>query len=141
MYYIDTNVWIYAVTAHPKYGPACKDVLDSIEKKGIRAMVSTQVLSEVVGVLYRYYKVKDTTLQIDAILSYPIEAVVVTPDVVRRGAEYARDYNVLPYDGIHVAIASKYATNRIISADRELDKIDFVERIDPLEMGRKPSRP
>jgi predicted nucleic acid-binding protein len=30
--YLDTNIWIYAITAHPKYGEKCKQILEKLER-------------------------------------------------------------------------------------------------------------
>lgn len=129
--YIDTNIWIYAIIAHPKYGEKCKQILKKIEAKKLKAAISTQVLGEVAGVLYNKYKVKDTTSQLNAILSYPIDIYIVHPDTIRVAAEYARDYGITPYDGIHIALAAENNITDIISADKELDKVDLIRRIDP----------
>ena len=133
-YYIDTNIWIYAITAHAEYGVRCKEILKKIEDKRLNAAISTQVLSEIVGVLYSKYKVKDTTSQLNAVLSYPIAIYLVHPDVIRAASEYARDYNITPYDGIHIALAVEYNVRDIISADKELDKVELIRRIDPTEL-------
>lgn len=132
-YYIDTNVWIYAIIAHPKYGEKCGKILQEVEAKKLKAAVSTQVLSEVAGVLYSKYKVKDVTPQLNAILSYPMDIYLVHPDTIRVAAEYARDYGITPYDGIHIALAVEHGLKGIFSADKELEKVEFVKRIDPLE--------
>lgn len=136
-YYIDTNVWIYAMIAHPKYGERCKEILKKIEAERLEAAVSTQVLGEVAGVLYSKYKVKDTTPQLNAILSYPIDIYIVHPDAIRAAAEYARDYGITPYDGIHIAMAVEHNVTDIISADKELDKIELIRRTDPTEFKHK----
>jgi len=135
IYYIDTNVWIYAMIAHPKYGEKCKGILKKIEEEKLRASISTQVLGEVAGVLYSKYKVKDTTSQLNAVLSYPIDIYITHPDVIRVAAEYARDYSITPYDGIHIALAVEHNVKDIISADRELDKVELIRRVDPTEFG------
>jgi predicted nucleic acid-binding protein len=81
-------------------------------------LISTQVLSEVAGVLYQRYHVRDPTLQLRALLSYPMRIVDVTPEIVLRAAEYARDYGILPYDGIHVAAALSLLVDEILSPIR-----------------------
>jgi predicted nucleic acid-binding protein len=68
-----------------------------------------------------------------AIFSYPVEIIDVTPDIVIRAAGYSRDYGILPYDGIHIASAVTSLATEILSADEELDKVDFIRRVDPLE--------
>ncbi|MEA1905302.1 MAG: type II toxin-antitoxin system VapC family toxin [Candidatus Hadarchaeota archaeon] len=133
MIYLDTNIWIYAITAHPKYGKRCKRILERLEKEKLRAAISVQVLSEVAGVLYQQFGVKDTTKHVAAILSYPLEIVDLTPDIIIRGAEYSRDYGVLPYDGIHIASALGLMIKKILSADRELGRVSLIERVDPID--------
>lgn len=132
MNYIDTNIWIYAIIADPKYGVGCKRILEDIENEKINAIISTQVLTEVIGVLYRQYNVKGAINHLDAILSYPIDVELVTPDIIRKASEYARDYNILPYDAIHIAVCAHRAIKNIVSADKELSKVGFIERIDPI---------
>jgi len=134
-YYIDTNVWIYAMIAHPKYGEKCREILSKIEAEKLEAAISTQVLGEITGVLYSQYKVKDTTSQLNAVLSYPIDVYIIHPDVIRVAAEYARDYGITPYDGIHVASAVENNVKEIVSADREFDKVETIRRIDPIEFS------
>lgn len=133
MIYIDTNVWIYAAIAHPKYGHRCREILERIEKGELEAVISVQVLSEVAGVLYQQYRVKNPTKHVAAILSYPMRIVNVTPDIVLRAAEYSRDYGILSYDGIHVASAASSLVTDVLSADRELDKVGIIKRVDPLK--------
>jgi len=119
--------------AHPKYGEKCKEILKNIETERLEAAISTQVLGEVAGVLYSKYGVKDITPQLNAILSYPIDVYIVHPDVIRTAAEYARDYDITPYDGIHIALAVEHNVKEIISANEELDKVELVRRVDPSE--------
>ena len=135
MIYVDTNVWIYAAIAHPKYGKRCKAILERIERRELEAVISVQVLSEVAGVLYQQYRVKDPTEHVAAVLSYPMKIVDVTPDIVIRAAEYSRDYGILPYDGIHIASALSSLVTEILSADKELDKVSIIRRVDPLEFS------
>ena len=56
MIYLDTNIIIYAIENHPKYGKACKKVLEDIEKKQLAAGASMLVLIESVNVLNKINK-------------------------------------------------------------------------------------
>lgn len=51
--------------------------------------------------------------------------------VIKRAAEY--DYDVIGADYIHIASMELNSVTRIISADEELNRVDFLKRIDPLE--------
>ena len=125
-------MWLYAVTGDTRYGAACKGILEDIEQAKLDALISVQVVSEVAGVLYRSYGVKDTTGHVDAILSYRMEIVPVTAEVIRVGAKYAKEFSISPYDAIHVATAALSGITTILSADKELNKLSAFERLDPL---------
>jgi predicted nucleic acid-binding protein len=112
-------------------------ILEEIEGSRVEALISAQVLSEVSGVLYRQYGMKDTTKHVAGMLSYRLRVHPVTAEMVRAAAEYSRDFGILPYDGIHIATAVNFGAAEIISADRELDKAKkVILRKDPLDYSK-----
>ena len=127
---------LYAITANGEYGSACKAILEDIEQRRLEAIISVQVVSEVSGVLYRSFGVKDTTKYVDTILSYPIQVIPVSTEIIRMAAVYSRDWNILPYDGIHTATAMSENAEAILSADKGLDKVKPLRRLDPLSYKR-----
>ena len=40
--FIDANCLVYAVTADPRYGPACKDLLERIDNQDIQGFTSNE---------------------------------------------------------------------------------------------------
>jgi predicted nucleic acid-binding protein len=67
-------------------------------------------------------------------LSYRLRVQPVSTEIVRLAAEYARDFRILPYDGIHVATAVGMKVDEIVSADGELDRVGkLIRRTDPLD--------
>ncbi|MEM2082330.1 MAG: type II toxin-antitoxin system VapC family toxin [Candidatus Bathyarchaeia archaeon] len=133
MIYVDTNVWLYAILAHPIYGEGCKGILKGIELGEVEAAISTQVLSEVAGVLYSQCKVRDVGKYVAVILSYPLRVIDLSADMVLQATRYSEEYGISPYDGRHVAAALSASAPEILSADKELDKVGIIERVDPLE--------
>jgi len=139
MKYIDTNVFIYAIENHPKYGLSCKKILLDIESKRLKVVASVFVLVEVIGVLDKINRIlrkdrKDTlnvSKNIDAILSLPITWTDLNSLIIRRAAELF--YNVTGVDHIHVSTMEVNSVTEILSADIELDKIKTLARVDPLD--------
>lgn len=137
MIYVDTNVFIYAIENHPKYGKACKKVLLDIESEKVKASASVLVLVEIINVLTKINrilkkqkeKLLDIKKNIDAILSLPITWFDLDFLIVKKASEYS--YNVSGVDYIHIATMEINSVTEIVSADDELDKIKFIRRIDP----------
>ena len=138
MKYLDTNVIIYAIESHPKYGEKCKNILKAVEDGELEVCASTLILVEVINVLCKLNRVLEEAgkeklsirKNIDAILSLPIKWIELDFAIVRRASEY--EFKVSGTDYVHVASMELNLVNEIISADEELDKIDFIKRIDPL---------
>jgi len=139
--YLDTNVIIYAIESHSKYGEKCKDLLKAIENAELEVCASTLILVEIINVLCKLNKILEEEQKeklnirknIDAILSLPIKWIELDFAIIRRASEY--QFKVSGIDYIHVASMELSLTNELISADEELDKIDFIKRIDPIKFG------
>ena len=138
MKYLDTNVIIYAIENHPKYGEKCKDILKAVEDATLEVCASTLVLVEVINVLCKLNRILEEAQKeklnirknIDATLSLPIQWIELDFAIIRRASEYV--FKVSGIDYVHVASMELNLVNEIISADEELNKIDFIKRIDPL---------
>ena len=141
MKYIDTNVIIYAIESHTKYGEKCKNVLKAIESAELEVSASTLILVEVINVLCKLNRILEEAgkeelnirKNIDAILSMPIKWIELDFAIIRRASEYK--FKVSGIDYVHIASMEFNLVDEVISADEELDKIDFVKRIDPLTFG------
>lgn len=139
MRYLDTNVVVYAIGNHPKYGKKCKEILDDVEAGREKVCSSIVMLVEIVAVLVRVNralrrrggKELDIKNNVNALLSLPINWVDLSLVVIRRAAEYR--YPTSGTDYVHLASAEICGAEEILSADRELDKIPWVKRIDPLK--------
>ena len=135
MIYIDTNVFVYAIENHPKYGAACKKVLADIMDKKIDAACSILVLTELLNVLVKMRKLTkgklDVKGSVQAMLSFPITWFDMDFFVIENAAELG--YNISGVDYVHVATMEINGVKRVISADAELDKVDSLQRVDPLE--------
>jgi len=139
MKYLDTNVLIYAIENHPRYGRVCKTILSDVEKGRSEVCASILILIELLNVLTKINKIlkkeKKKPLNIrknlDAVLSLPIIWYDVDLVLLKRAAEY--DLDVSGVDYVHIATMEINMINEVISADKELDKVTLVKRIDPLK--------
>jgi predicted nucleic acid-binding protein len=138
MIYLDTNVIVYAIENHPKYGKSCKNILLDIESGKLEVSSSIFILVELIGALSKVNKILSNEKKaminveenINAVLSYPITWHDLNFIVIRRASEYK--YKIRTADYIHIATIELNGINEIISADSDFDEVKFIERIDPL---------
>lgn len=139
MIYLDTNVIVYAIENHPKYGTACKKILEDIESRKLETSASVLVLVELINVLTKLNRIlkrrgrKPLSIKenIQAVLSLPLVWVDLDILIIEKASEYTFEINGIDY--IHVASMEVNSINEVLSADKDLDKVRIVRRIDPLE--------
>lgn len=137
--YLDTNILVYAIERHPEYGKSCKEILIDIYAGKRKVCCSVLVLVELISVLRKINTQLrktgkdqlDVRANVDAVLSLPINWVDLNLFVIKRSAEY--EYAISGPDCIHIATMEVENITRIISADRDFEKVDFVKRVDPLD--------
>jgi len=138
MHYIDTNIFVYAIENHPKYGKSCKKILEDIESEKLKVSASMLVLVELINVITKLNKIlkregkKSLNLRnnIEAILSIPITWIDLDFLIIEKASDY--DYDINGVDYVHIATMEVNSVGQIISADTDLDKVKTIERIDPL---------
>lgn len=140
MMYLDTNVILYAIERHPRYGDACKRILYAIERGRLKVGASVFVLLEVMGGLQKLNRSSRSVRRqpplfslrenMDALLSLPIvwfEMSIATVDRVCVHMDTMRTA-----DALHIATAELHDIREILSADTDFDHIPSLRRVDPL---------
>jgi predicted nucleic acid-binding protein len=127
---VDTNVFVYALTAHPRFGEIAKRILERIER-GEAALTSTLVLCEVAWVLEAMGKQGDIKPTLEKILSYSsLEIVEVGGDDLLMGAYNMSAQGVGFNDGVNVALMMRLGVSEVYSNDnRHLGKLDFLKLV------------
>ena len=130
MRFVDTNVFIYAVTAHPRFGETARRILERIEG-GEVAMTSTLVLCEVAWVLEAMGRQGDIKSTLEKILSYKsLEVVEFSGDDLLIGVNNMVIHNVDFNDGVNVAIMMRMGVSEAYSNDyKHLGRLDFLKLI------------
>ena len=128
--FIDTNVFIYALTAHPQFGKTAKDILERVEK-GEPAITSTMVLCEVAWVLEAMGKEGAIKPTLEKILSYKtLEVANFNPDDLLMGANGMAEENIDFNDGVNLALMMRLGVSEIYSNDQKhLGKLGFLKLI------------
>lgn len=128
MRFVDTNVFIYAMTGHPEFGETARAILERIEK-GENAFTSTLVLCEVAWVLEAMGRQADIKPTLEKILSYnTLEIIGFDEDDLLVGAQNTTKYRLDFNDGVNLAIMMKTGlTDAYTNDTRHLGSIDFLK--------------
>ena len=127
-HFVDTNIFIYAITGHPRFGETARDVLSRIEA-GEDAVTSTLVLCEVAWVLEAMGRQGEIRPALEKIFSYDaLEVVSFDGDDLIVGANNMIAYQLDFNDGVNVAIMGKRGIEEAYSNDeRHLGRVDFLK--------------
>lgn len=152
--FIDSNIFIYLTTEHPKYVNFCEAALSQIENGKKIGFTTTIVLNEVTHKLMllelsekKRISPKDAVLlakkdpaavsslvktweTLNNILAIKNLKVLGT-DVVTliKGAELSKKYGLLISDAMHVATMQQYGIKKIVTCDRDFERVDGLEII------------
>lgn len=138
MNYLDTNIFVYAIENHPKYGKKCAEILQKVQTEKIKVCSSLYTLIELINVLHKINKILqkegknllNVEENIIAILSLPILWYDLNLLLITHFSKYT--FSVSSTDYIHISTMELNSVFEIISADEDFDKISFLKRIDPL---------
>lgn len=128
--FVDTNVFIYVLTGHPKFGEMAKRILERIEA-GEVAVTSTLVLCEVAWVLEAMGRQGEVKSTLEKILSYTaLEVAGFDEDDLLVGANNMLVCHIDFNDGVNTAIMERLGIGEAYSNDeRHLGKVDFLKLI------------
>ncbi len=125
---LDTNVFIYFLEDHPRYGTWCASLFDLIERGHSPAVTSTVTLLELLVQPYRDRK-DELVQKIFALTStYPkMEWVPVTLSLADRAAELRARYRLSTPDALQLATAISHKAARFYGNDRGLRRVKEIE--------------
>jgi len=141
LYFLDSNILMYAIGKEHPYKGACIQVLRRIEAGTIQVVTSVEVLQEI---LYRYYSLRNYDVAGSAFANMKklCEKILPVLEVdVDRAHRILRDLPDLGVrDAIHAATILNNGLRQIISADKHFDVIKGIARVDPVKLSRQHSR-
>lgn len=135
-YFLDANVVMYAAgSEHPLRQP-CRRALRRAVDARIPLITDAEVLQEI---LHRYFAIRrpDAAAAVyRSTVDLCGEVVPITEKDTARALELLESHAELtPRDAIHVATMESAGVRRMLSADRDLDVVPSVQRVDPAEFA------
>ena len=125
---------MYAAGKSSPYKEPCKEILAQIALGMLDGVTDVEVFQEI---LYRYYYIGEQDLGrrifadfrtiMDTVLS------VCATDVFLAHTLMGQYPQVPPRDLLHAAVMKNNGLDAILSADRDFDAIEGIERLDPMD--------
>ncbi len=125
--FVDTNVFIYSVTNHPRFGKIARKILTRLERDE-ECVTSTIVLCEIAWVLQAMGRQSYVKPTLEKILSYDgLSVLPFDSDDLLAGANNMITYGIDFNDAVNVSVMSKVGINQVYSNDKKhLGKIKFL---------------
>jgi len=131
LHFVDSNVFFYAKIMDREYGPSCAQVLRRIHEGRILTATSVLVALEAANALRKFGLGKEVKDTIDSIFSLGIMILDLNGSDTRNATDIFHRHRISPYDCAHVAVMKRAEIGKIISADRDFDRVPGIERKDP----------
>ena len=130
-FYIDSNVFIFAYTDDKENGVVCRKILNLIIENKIEAFTSTLTFDEIFNKITKL-KDKNTALIVsDLFLNLNnLKFIEVSLAIINDSLSLLKQYNLGPRDSIHLACALYKNISKIITNDKDFDKIKEIKRFD-----------
>ena len=131
-YFIDSNIFIYAVGKDHPFKPGCIALIQKIRSGKITAVISTEIIQEI---LYRFQSIKNLPAGIQlsqgAIQLSSIILPVTETDLSRAIDILETSPTIQTRDAFHAAVMLNHGMREIISTDSHFDRIPAIRRMDP----------
>jgi predicted nucleic acid-binding protein len=136
VYFIDTNIFLYAVGRDHPLKPASVNAIHLIRDGQITAVINTEIIQEI---LYHFQSIKQLPIGIrlgkDAVSIaariFPVEEIDLS-----LALELLESYpKIQTRDAFHAATMIHNGIEEIISTDPHFDLIHEIKRIDPVKLG------
>jgi Predicted nucleic acid-binding protein, contains PIN domain len=141
VFFIDTNVPMYAVGTEHELKAPCIAVLEAIARGGIKAITDAEILQEI---LYRYTALgrRNRAVEVcELFLKVVPDVLPVTVEIMKRAIQLHLQFTQLQArDSLHTSVMLENKISHIISADQHFDGIPGIVRHDPrsLSFGSSP---
>lgn len=131
--FIDANVFVYLLSADPRYSSKALEVLEAAEKGLYEAYTSTLPVSQVLAHLERRGRHRALSLFLDYLEDSPVTVVETTWRDILEARRLAEE-NRLPlhsmWDDLVIAAQMKrLGIEEIYSNDRDFDRVPGIRRL------------
>ena len=122
--YLDTNVFVYALTDELVFGKPCRTLLSEVMEGRCGAVTSAFTFNETVFLVRKLIGPEASIAFAETFLAMPnLKIVGLGPEILSKSVEFIKKYGLQAGDAIHVATAVSSKCAVFYSADEGLKKV------------------
>lgn len=129
IFYLDSNVFIYAAIDTGRMGIKSRNILDSVKSNSkifyTSALTFDEVFWKVLTKSNRKYALEIGSLML---LLPGLRFIPVDTQILSLTYQYLQESSLSPRDAIHVACSSSKKIKNIVSEDKDFDKVEGIKR-------------
>lgn len=130
MLYLDANFFIFALLDKTKRGKNARNIQRKIVDGKEKAITSVLALDEIMWVLIKNKKEHLLRKVIEDIYATPnLEVKSVPSSIPLKALDLIEKFDLKPRDAFHVAMMEEFGVEKIVSDDKDFDKIVGLKRI------------
>jgi predicted nucleic acid-binding protein len=129
--FIDSNIFVYVIHAHEKFGKKCKQIIEDIESGKITAFTSALNISEIGEVLFRNAGKIEAIKAIELICALPIEILPISKENTLDAISIFNENNINFADSVISSVMREHFIDTIITNDKHFEKIKSFQTINP----------
>ena len=131
--FVDANVFMYLAGRDATCRESCRRALRAAIERGTMLTTSAEVLQEFLHYYGSRGRPETARTLYEAATDVCGEILPITERQIARALEVLVEHPGLPArDALHVATMETHGIERLLSADKEFDRIDTLERVNPL---------
>ena len=131
--FVDANVFIYLAGKDEAYQESCRRAIGATIEQGTMLTTSAEVLQEILHYYGARRRPASARAVYEAATDICAEILPITERQTARALGVLVEHPGLPArDALHVATMETHGIERLLSADRDFDRIETIRRVDPL---------
>ena len=131
--YLDANIFLrFLRRDHPSWSPACRELFAAIEQGAVQAWTSDLVISEVVFVLSKFYKVSREDIATTLLPLLHLKSLRLTNKKIYRRLFQLYTTTTLSFvDSYNIALMESKGESEVYSYDQGYKAVPTIKRLEP----------
>jgi predicted nucleic acid-binding protein len=153
--FVDTNILVYHLLDDELYGAPCKNFLNRVEEKELKAFISPIVIAESLFIYLRFWIIKHKKIVPKKVLEYLkqhrevinkvnfqkpqslftiFENLPIDSGIIESSYHIMKLHNLLPNDAINIALIKHHNISAIATHDNDFNDIEGIEVLKPIRL-------